>query len=499
MHTKKNKLDKECRKEDSLISRYLSDVKEQIKYVPAREKLCLELQEHMEDRIDEYMELGIEAKEAEAKAVANMGDASELGIKLNESYHLQLHFPLLCMISIGTIFGMGSNFVYGYDVFYNIYFLLGLIVLGITIEYGYSFIVKHTSLFFRGAFILGVVYTGSSLFRPVVYMLHINHFDYFGGMIQILYDLFDRVIYSITPFFNLLFFILPVYVVVIYKGRNKGIKGMIPAVFLVLGAAIVVSITPLKEYIILSVFITFLAIMIVTYLLIAYGYFNLGKVKIAGLMTGVFIAAIIVVGASYMSVIKSSLKMCFVPDKVAESRWDDAYNGVLVKELLSRSVLFGTADISPEELVEYGTGNWYFTHGEDKDFMKHFYEDESTVTVANVLPQHYLNNYRITYIIVTYGWVPGILFIAFLIGFCVLCVRITKGIASRLGFAVSSSCTIILSLQIIMYTAGDFGYQFGSFGNLPFISEGTCSIIVNMILIGLIVSVHRYDKVIVSK
>lgn len=200
-----------------------------------------------------------------------------------------------------------------------------------------------------------------------------------------------------------------------------------------------------------------------------------------------------------MNVIKSSLITCFAPATITDSRWDDAYNGVLVKELLTRSSIVGTADISPEELVEYGTGNWYFTHGEDIDFMKYFHEDESTVTVADVLPQHYLNNYRITYIIVTYGWIPGIIFIAFLVGICFTCTRITKGIASRLGFAISLSCSIILTLQIIMYILGNFGFQFGSFCNLPFISEGTCSIIVNMILVGLILSIHRYDKVIVSK
>lgn len=55
--------------------------------------------------------------------------------------------------------------------------------------------------------------------------------------------------------------------------------------------------------------------------------------------------------------------------------------------------------------------------------------------------------------------------------------------------------SMVLSLQILLYTAGNFGYQFGMFTTLPFVSEGKLSSIVNMTLAGLVLSAYRYDRV----
>lgn len=51
----------------------------------------------------------------------------------------------------------------------------------------------------------------------------------------------------------------------------------------------------------------------------------------------------------------------------------------------------------------------------------------------------------------------------------------------------------------VFYLLGNLGYQFGGFPVLPFISEGTCSIAMNMIFAGLVISAYRYDRVIINE
>ena len=47
----------------------------------------------------------------------------------------------------------------------------------------------------------------------------------------------------------------------------------------------------------------------------------------------------------------------------------------------------------------------------------------------------------------------------------------------------------------VFYLLGNFGYQYGTFPNLPMVSEGRISILFNMLLLGMIFSAYRYDRV----
>lgn len=48
-------------------------------------------------------------------------------------------------------------------------------------------------------------------------------------------------------------------------------------------------------------------------------------------------------------------------------RWDDTYNSVLIQELLSRTPFAGGLSLSPEELMDYRTGAWYFASREPRN------------------------------------------------------------------------------------------------------------------------------------
>jgi len=55
---------------------------------------------------------------------------------------------------------------------------------------------------------------------------------------------------------------------------------------------------------------------------------------------------------------------------------------------------------------------------------------------------------------------------------------------------------MVLLVQTMLYIAGNLGYQYEYFTNLPLVSEGKISIVINMLLLGFIFSAYRYDKMI---
>lgn len=126
---------------------------------------------------------------------------------------------------------------------------------------------------------------------------------------------------------------------------------------------------------------------------------------------------------------------------------------------------------------------------------RYIHFDESNVTLWDILPQHYHNNYQIALCILLFGWLAGAVLLAAVAGFYLMLFACIRKIRGRLAFSLSCCCGICLLMEGILYILGNFGYQYASFTSLPMISEGRISIVVNMLLLGFIFSAYRYDRV----
>ena len=60
---------------------FLDKVCEQIKYKPIRNEISKELEDHIQEIKEEYLQEGIQENEAEEKAIIQMGVAEEIGKK----------------------------------------------------------------------------------------------------------------------------------------------------------------------------------------------------------------------------------------------------------------------------------------------------------------------------------------------------------------------------------------------------------------------------------
>ena len=88
------------------IKHFLDRVCDEIKYEPVKPGISEELKLHIQEIKEDYQNQGMEEKEAEEKAVAQMGIAEEIGKKLNKIHKPKLDWKLLLLIVILMIFGI---------------------------------------------------------------------------------------------------------------------------------------------------------------------------------------------------------------------------------------------------------------------------------------------------------------------------------------------------------------------------------------------------------
>ncbi len=484
------------------IEEFLEEVNEQIRYKPMRAAIDEELKGHIEDKTELYKEYGLEEEEAVARAVRDMGDAVEIGIQMNDAHHTRIYWPLMGMALVLMVLGVAGNIRYFWngtlDIWFlndviaeNLYFPAGVVALLVVLRWGYPFVIRYVNK-------ICVCYL---VFCGFVFLIRFS-----SGF---LYDILKGTVFagrllSLSVYFGVLILAAPVLAVFLYRQRHKGVRGILYA-GLFTGTLLLTQVFRMYgDYLSMAVF-ALLATFFAVLLYMAFrGYMDMPVKKTVGVSAAVFLALLLLGGIFRPD--NSAIELFLTPERHAGDLWEDGYNGVLIKELLGRAKPAGRADISQEDLYAYGTGKWYFSEDgpgrwegiqtleEMEAYLNQFYQ-EDTVTLENILPQHYQNNYRIAYWILKYGWLPAILLMGAMAVFGALLLGVSFHIRNRLGRLVAFAGSICLIIQYLFYFLGNFGYQFGWFGTLPFVSEGKTGILVNAVLLGLVLSAYRYDLV----
>ncbi len=481
------------------LERFLEDVDEQISYRPIHAAVNEELRAHVEDKAEVYMEYGVEEDEAYDKAIRDMGDASVIGIEMNATHHIRMAKPLLfsllgllCLGIIGNFVDRGFSL---WEISYNGYFLWGLIVLMLVALYGYPLLLKHTGkiLILLGAagvlFAVGrilILYTGMAM--PFIVGFDPNSPSVVFGILQLA---------------------IPVSVVLLYRSRHQGVRSLL----LIGGVQLL-----LLGFIGYCYFWGYADVAFLTFLfsclgaelyMVGKGYLNADKKKGFGTAIACFLILITVWAGVQREQVYKELELFINPEAQTESPWEDGYNNVLIRELLGRAKGIGKIELSQEELVRYRTAQWYYEDGpgvwggnginrtlEDYVDYRMQYQYPYELELLDILPQHYHNNYRIARWILQYGWLPGIVLTLFLCTAYGFLFITAFRIRNRLGRIVALSGSLAIGIQFLFYLLGNFGCQFGMFGNLPFVSEGLASITGSALMAGLILSAYRFDTVV---
>lgn len=85
---------------------FLNKVCEEIKYKPVRNGIFEELEQHINEIKEENTNKGMQEESAEEKAVLQMGDAQQIGKRLNKIHRPKLDWKLIILILILIGFGV---------------------------------------------------------------------------------------------------------------------------------------------------------------------------------------------------------------------------------------------------------------------------------------------------------------------------------------------------------------------------------------------------------
>ena len=317
-------------------------------------------------------------------------------------------------------------------------------------------------------------------------------------------------LYSPSVLFGIYQLSPTILTVVLYRRRKKAWTSL-GMILTYLAALILIS---RYAYVGEHIYVPFLTMLISTIFVTAYmiykQYLNIDVKKgFVTLFIGMFCLIWMFCALQWNDVYRN-IQMFINPHAQASvtSSWDDSYNNVLIRELLGRAELIGEIQLTKEELIRYGTAQWYYEDGEgiwngettsSRDFeseISYRMQFLDNPEIEDVMPQHHQRNYRIAFWILKYGWIPGFILIGLILATQIVIFWTSWKIHNNLGRVVAIAGCITLTGQNICYILGNFGFQFGKFGNLPFVSEGLVSIVGTMIMAGLILSAYRFDMVI---
>lgn len=141
------------------IKGFLNNVCQEIKYEPVRKKIADELESHIQEIKEEYIESGINEIKAEEKAVKQMGNAQDIGKKLNKVHRPKLDWKLLLITCILILFGglveiirinnILEDYVIKRDIIRYVVFLgLGIIPSIIIYFIDYKKLKKHSNIIY---------------------------------------------------------------------------------------------------------------------------------------------------------------------------------------------------------------------------------------------------------------------------------------------------------------------------------------------------------------
>jgi hypothetical protein len=145
---------------------YLNEVCRQIKFRAARKYLRQELAAHIDDKKEEYLKGA--AEEAEAKAVASMGDAAETGRALNAVHKPRMEWGVVACVLALTIAGFIIIWLTQTDDIYFTSgwrlrqqfstFITGLCLMAAVYFFNYTYIVRLRYAFYAAALLLVAYY-----------------------------------------------------------------------------------------------------------------------------------------------------------------------------------------------------------------------------------------------------------------------------------------------------------------------------------------------------
>lgn len=422
---------------DSKINEYLGTVIDQIRWKKTHAVLTEELENHMEDQKISYIKQGLEEDVATDKAIVDMGDPIMVGQQLDRVHRPKPDWTLL-ILTIGLfIVGLLSQYFIGFSQ-ENLYFFENHVLLsgvGVMIMFAVYFLdFSILGKYPKSIYFLLCIITFITLFSSRI----VN-----GRSVDVIYPLM----------------LFPVaYACFVYSMRNKGYLGILLSGVALFVPIIISYMTPCTILMILLC----IACCIIISAAILKGWFNINR--IIGMMIVLF-PVIFTMVTTIINIVRSPWQIERV--RVLLHQVNDptgvGWMSSIIKKILSASQFIGRGNI----------GNY------------------QTDSINKFLDSFGYSDFTMTYLVYYLGWIVFIAIVGLLLTFIIRSIMLCRKQKSVLGYLVSLSIIIIFIEQCVLYLFTNLGIMTTTSFSLPLISAGGKFILINMFLMGLLLSVSK--------
>lgn len=428
------------------MEEFVKSVVEQIRWVRVRENIAKELSDHIADQAAAYEENGTDREEALRRAVREMGDPIAIGAEFDRIHRPQTDYILLAMTVLFSLAGMLVLYTAGGlsaapEVWVKQCITLPVsfvVIVGIYFL-DYSFIGRHAYAVYGG---LTAVFIVSRLVFTEVY-----------GML--------------SQEFMLGYLFVPVYAGILYRLRQGGYGAVVKAGAMQLVTVAVVYGFTRTMHAAISIFLICLTLLVIA---IWKGWFVVSRKRALAFT----VSALVIVPAAYAAIrLVGFGGSTFFVERLRAYFNPSAYSG--------------GAGFFYEWIETQLAGVRFFGASWDDAF----YAENSMGTpyVSGTTPFIVLN------MVCRYGAYTGVILLAAFAVFILRAFRIVRKQSSRFGFMMSVSCVMVFAVNCVEGILINTGRYPLTSMQLPFISYGIGTTLTYAVLIGLLLSVHRHERI----
>ncbi|MDE6363431.1 MAG: permease prefix domain 1-containing protein [Lachnospiraceae bacterium] len=423
------------------MEEFMKTLTEQMRCVKARNGVARELTDHIADQAEAYEHAGMKHEEAVEKAVHEMGDPVEIGVSMDRIHRPQADWKMMLLtfvLSIAGIFCMVP--VYGLEIVPK-QLLIMLAAFAVIL-----------AVYFIDYSILGRMGVTAYFVLTVFLWLTKNFY-------------FQMVNGRVPAMAVLVYLYVPVFAGILYQLRRRGYRAVLAAVA-VIGITMFFALS--FSSVLGSIFNLYVVMITMTGAAAAKGMFGRQKkgmtvlTAAAGLLPLVYV---LIAACSNKNSFRMRRIMAFL--NWSQYQNEEGYFYKVIHDILNHTKLVG---------------------GGTMEFLEQYPIDSAMASEMMPLVIVYL-----------YGFIVGILLIGLLALLLVRAFLIMCAQKNQLGFLVSMSCFLVIFLNCVEGFLVSFAMLPLTTTTLPFLTRGASTAFVYAVFIGLILSVHRYEKVLTAE
>lgn len=421
------------------MDEFIKTLTDQMRCAKARDGVAREMSAHIIDQVDAYEQSGMEHEKAVEKAVRGMGDPVEIGVSMDRIHRPQIDWKMLLltfMLSIAGLFCMMP--VYGAEqVLFGqgLFMLVGFAVIAVVYFIDYS--------------VIGRIGAAAYIIMTIFFWIGRNYMCVINGRI---------------PAMSILVYLyVPVFAGILYQMRMKGYGAVIMGLVVIGATCFAITYFSATLWVVVNIGFSMLVMLLAA---IRKGMFGENKKRMTTIVAATailsMVAMVLRISTSWRweSFRVMRLEAFFHRDQYREGA---GYIYNVIGDILGNARFVGTGSSEYVDQLDFA-----------------LVLDSGLVPLCSVY---------------AYGMIFGILLLILLTVLVFRAVKIVYNQKNQLGFLVSMACLLVIFLNGLEGTLVNVGLFPYTSVIIPFLTRGGSATLVYSVLIGLLLGVHRYEKV----